>query len=461
MSGDDDPDVLVIGGGAGGLTAAREAARRGARPLLVSSGPLGGDCTHTGCVPSKTLLSEAARGSSFDDAMQIVRARIDTIAATEDEVALRRDGIEVRLGHARLRGDGCVDIDGTTVRPSRIIIATGARPAVPTVDGLTNSTYLTNETVFDLERRPTRLAVLGGGAIGVELAEAFGRLGSSVTVIEADRRLLAQEEPEASAVVQRSLESRGVRVVLGARADRVVQDHGGIRLLLDAGDTVEADQLLVATGREPVIENLGLEVAGVEVDDRGHIVTDDTMATTADDIWAVGDVTGQMPFTHAAGRMAFVAAANATAGRFQLRRSRFDRRAVPWVIFTSPEVARVGMSEVQAAEEGGRVAYLPLTEVDRAIIAGMTDGFVKLIAGPRRGLGNVGGGRVLGATIVAPTAGELIGEVALAMRTDMFTGRLAQTTHAYPTWSMALQETAAQFFFSHRGRSARPALGPD
>ncbi len=227
-------------------------------------------------------------------------------------------------------------------------------------------------------------------------------------------------------------------------------------LHLGDGTTVEADRLLVATGRTPTTDGLGLSDAGVEVDERDFIRTDDSLATTAPGIWAIGDVTGRMPFTHAAGRMAFVAVANALS-RVPLRKARFDPRPIPWVTFTSPEVARVGMTEREAADHGGRVAYLPLSDVDRGMITGDTDGFVKLIAGPRRLLGNAGGGRLLGATIVAPAGGELIGQVALAMRTNMFTGRLAQTTQAYPTWSMAIQETAAQFFMTQRGHTARDA----
>lgn len=217
-----------------------------------------------------------------------------------------------------------------------------------------------------------------------------------------------------------------------------------------------ADQLLVATGRTPVTDGLGVDDAGVELDDRGHIRTDESLATTASGIWAIGDVTGRMPFTHAAGRMALVAVGNALS-RVPFRTARFDPAPIPWVTFTSPEVARVGMTEREAAAHGGRVAHLPLSDVDRGVITGETSGFVKLVAGPRRLLGNAGGGRLLGATIVAPAAGEMIGLVALAMRTNMFTGRLAQTAQAYPTWSIAVQEAAAQFFFPTRGRTARDA----
>lgn len=450
-------DVLVVGGGAGGLTAAREANRRGARTVLVSDGPLGGDCTHTGCVPSKALLDAAARGRSFVEAMATVHRRIEEVAATEDAATLVREGIEVMSGRARLTGGHGVDVDGHRIEGCHIILATGARAAIPPITGLRDHPHLTNETIFDVGSQPGRLAILGGGAIGVELAQAFRGLGSDVTVVEAEPRLLPGEEPEASAVIGECLRARGIDVRTTARVERVDRTEAGeVGLRLIDGTKVVADQLLVATGRAPVTDGLGLADAGVELDEHGFIRTDGSLATTASDIWAIGDVTGRMQLTHAAGRMAFVAVGNALS-RVPFRKARFDPRPIPWVTFTSPEVARVGMTEREAADHGGRVAYLPLSEVDRGMITGDTDGFVKLIAGPRRLLGNARGGRLLGATIVAPTGGEMIGQVALAMRTNMFTGRLAQTTQAYPTWAMAIQQTAAQFVMTHRGRTARDA----
>lgn len=450
-------DVVVIGGGAGGLTAAREANRRGARTLLISDGPLGGDCTHTGCVPSKTLLDAAARGHSFAEAMETVHQRIEEVAATEDIDTLTREGIEVLAGRARLTGGLGIDVDGRRIEGRHIILATGARPALPPIPGLREQPHLTNESIFTVQSQPRRLAVLGGGAIGVELAHAFRGLGSEVTVVEAESRLLVREEPEASAVIEGRFAASGIDVRTGARVEQVERtETGDVSLRLGDGTTVVADRLLVATGRVPTTEGLGLADAGVEVDEGGFIETDESLATTATDIWAIGDVTGRMPFTHAAGRMAFVAVANALS-KVPLRTARFDPSPIPWVTFTSPEVARIGMTEAEAADHGGRIAYLPLSEVDRGIITGDTDGFVKLIAGPRRLLRNAGGGRLLGATIVAPAAGELIGQIALAMRTGMFTGRLAQTTQAYPTWSMAIQEAAAQFFMTRHGRTARAA----
>ena len=448
-------ELVVIGGGAGGMAAARAAARAGVRPLLVQLGPIGGDCTFTGCVPSKTILEAAAAGKPFEEAMSAAHRAIETIAAREDDEVFRREGIEVVHAWAAFRSPRELDVDGTVLRSRRFVVATGAEPSVPPIDGLADVDYLTNETVFELAERPASLAVLGGGAIGCELAQAFRRLGAEVVLIEALDRLLPREEPEASAVVADALTADGIRVRVGHNLVRaeVLEGKGAARLHLEGGDSVVADRVLVAVGRRGATAGLGLGAAGV-VTDGSFIRTDDHLATTTPGIWAVGDVTGRLQFTHAADEMGRVAVSNALARR---GRRRFDASAIPWATFTSPEVGRVGMTEAEAAAHGGRVAFLPMAEVDRAVAAGKTRGFVKLIAGPRRALRNAGGGRILGATVVAERGGEMVHEAALAMRTGMFAGRLAQTVHAYPTWSMAIRQAAAQFFMEIDGRRAEPA----
>jgi pyruvate/2-oxoglutarate dehydrogenase complex dihydrolipoamide dehydrogenase (E3) component len=450
-------DLIVVGGGTAGMRAARAAAGRGARPLLVQAGPIGGECTFVGCVPSKALIAAAARGETFDDAMALAHRSIETIAATEDDEVFAREGIDVFNGWATFRSPGELDVDGTRLRSRRVVIATGSHPAVPPVDGLDGVGYLTNENIFDLDARPASLAVLGGGAIGCELAQAFAHLGTKVTIVEALERLLPREEPEASAAIADVFAAEGIKVRVGREVIRVeaLQAQGSVRVHLDDATTFSADRLLVAVGRQGVVEGLGLEAAGVATD-RGYVVTDDHLATSAAGIWAAGDVVGKLQLTHAADEMGRVAAGNALSSRWR-RRRRFDSSPIPWVTFTTPEVARVGMAEAEAAGHGGRVAFLPMGEVDRAIVTGRTAGFVKLIAGPRPLLRGAGGGRILGATIVAARAGELIHEPTLAMRTAMFTGRLAQTVHAYPTWSVAVRQAAAQFFVDIGGRRARPA----
>jgi len=447
-------DLIVIGGGAAGLGAARSAAHAKARVLMVTDGPLGGDCTFTGCVPSKTLIEAAAQHLPFPGAAQRVRDAITTIAATESAEALRAEGIHTVRGPARFTAPGRIDVDGKALSARRFVIATGAAPVVPPIPGLSEMAYLTNENVFDVADLPPSLAVLGGGAIGCELAQAFARLGSRVTVIEAEQRLLGKEEPEASHLIADVFAREGIDVRRSSRVVKVgTHGTGAVRLALDSGADITAAELLVAVGRRPITAGLDLDRAGVAVDERGHIVTDEHLATNVKGVYAAGDVTGRLPFTHAAFAMGRLAARNALS-----RRQRpYDSAATPWVTFTAPEVARVGMTEAEAAAHHGRVAYLPMREMDRAITAGQTDGFIKLITGPRRLLRGVGGGQILGASIVASRAGEMIHEPALAMATNMFTGRLAQATHAYPTWSYGLQLVAAQFFQTAGGRRARAA----
>ncbi len=422
---------------------------------MVQDGRIGGDCTFTGCVPSKALIAAARRGASFREAMTATHRAVETIAATEDDAVFASEGIDVIHGRARFTSATEVDVEGDRVMAARVVIATGAGPVVPPIPGLDGVKYLTNETIFDLARQPERLVVLGGGAIGCELAQAFRRLGSGVTIIEAADRILSTEEPEASAAISEVLTREGTEVRTGQPAVAVrATSSGDISVEVEGGPPVTGDELLIAVGRRPATSTLGLEAAGVDVDARGSVVTDEALRTNVRSIWAVGDVTGRLPFTHAADEMGRIAAGNALSRR---GRTRFRASRVPWVTFTDPEVGRVGMTEAEAAAHGGQIAYLPFSEVDRAITEGATEGFVKLIAGPRPVLRNAGGGRVLGATVVAPVGGELIHEAALAMRTAMFTGRLAQTVHAYPTWSTAIRSTAAQFFMEIDGRRARPA----
>jgi pyruvate/2-oxoglutarate dehydrogenase complex dihydrolipoamide dehydrogenase (E3) component len=450
-------DLVVIGGGAAGLGAARAAAATGARTLLVSEGEIGGECTFTGCVPSKTLIEAAARGTAFPGAMTAVRQAVATIAATETAGVLAADGIEVVREHAVFTAPRELSVAGRVLRARRFVIATGSWPAIPPVPGLAEARYLTSETIWDLTELPARLAVLGGGAVGCELAQAFARLGSQVTIAEAAPRLLPAADPEASQVVDGVFRAEGISVRTRVAIASVQHNDNAIALALASGEKLEADRLLVATGRRPVTGHLGLEAAGVRLDDRGYIATGRHLATTAPGIYAAGDVTGRMPFTHTAFAMGRLAARNALRRRWSPPGT-FDTPAIPWVVFTHPEVAQVGLTEAQAApHRGARVAYLPMREADRAVTAGRTEGFIKIIAGPRRVLGNTGGGRVLGATVVAARAGEMIHEPALAMRTGMFTGRLAQAVHAYPTWSLAVQQAAAQFFGQFGGRTARDA----
>ncbi len=452
-------DLLVIGGGPGGIAAVDAGLRRGASTLVVQDGPMGGDCTFTGCVPSKTLIAAAARGRSPHEALAEVRAAIDRIASMEDADTFRRKGATVIEGRARFVSGDTVEVDGRRHRADAIVVATGAAPVVPPIDGLRESAPLTSETLWDVDALPSSLAVLGGGPIGIELAQAMARLGVRVTVVEAMEQILGREEPETAELVRTALADDGVDVRVGARVERVELVGESRRVHTDTGDAVDADAVLVAIGRRAVTEGLGLDDAGVRVDDRGHIETDDHMATSASGVYAVGDVTGKFPFTHAAHAQGLVAVGNAL-GRGGWRK--FSASTTPFVTFTDPEIARVGMTEAEAFEVHGAAATVvefPMTALDRAITEGRTEGFVKLIAAPGRILGRRAGGQFVGATVVSPHAGELIHELSLAMRLRIPPAAIAMVTHAYPTWGIAVQQAASGFFMDLEHGTTRPAGG--
>lgn len=465
----DEVDLAVIGGGTAGLSAAQAAQHGGHQVLLVSEGPLGGECTWSGCVPSKALL-EAARirhlagraerfgiriprvDVDFRAVMERVRAMSWIIGGYEGEDELRRSGITVERGRARFLDAGSIEIGGRRVGFRRAVICTGSRPGLPRMAGLDSVPHLTNETLFELSERPDHLIVLGGGPTGLEMAQAFARLGVSVDVIEAADCLLPSWEPQIARVAQRRLEADGVRFHLGASVTSARHEGGSVILALAGDVQIAGDLLLVAAGRRPVIDELGLDQAGVVAETRG-VTVDDHLRTSASAIYAAGDVTGIMPLTHVAAYQGRLAARNAFGGR---GRARYE--VVPSAIYIDPELARVGLSEAEARERHGdnvRVATLPLTAVDRAVITGEMEGQVTLVTGGRPLIGHAAGGRLLGAQIVGPGAGDLIHEVALAMQVNAFSGRLAQTIHAYPSMSLAIQQAAAQLF-----AAGRVAAGP-
>lgn len=455
-----DHDLIVVGGGAAGLGAVRAALWAGADVALVTDSAPGGDCTFTGCVPSKTLLAAARDGLGFEEAMARVRATVEQVAATESAEVLRGHGATVIKGRARLVTHDTVAVGEQRITAPRIVLATGSRPALPDdIGGLAEARPLTNETVFDLTEAPQSLGIIGGGPTGCELAQAFAILGVEVTLFEQRPQLLLSEDSDAAALVSEALGQLGVAVRLDTRVEAVEPAPGGGVAVRTScrdgaadGAPVVCERLLAATGRVPATGGLGLDEMKVKLDPHGHVVTNDRMMTSLRGVFAAGDVTGRAFLSHAADEMGRVAAGNALG---KGPRGRFRGDLVPRVVFTDPEVASVGVVPSQAPP-GSRVAYLPLAEVDRAITDGRTDGFIAIVAGPRRLLRYAGGGRILGATIVAPRAGEMIQEIVLAMRTRAFAGRLAQASHAYPTWSNGVQKAAAQFFGEVEGRQARP-----
>ncbi len=453
-------DVAILGGGAAGLAAAREARRRGASATLINNGPLGGDCTFTGCVPSKSVIEAARDGASFAEAFDRARRVVATVAAAENATVLRAEGVEVIEAEGELVGPGELRVGNELIRAKGVLLALGSRPAVPPVPGLAEARPLTSETLWSLDSAPASLAVIGGGPMGCELSQALATLGVSVTLIEMAPRVLAGEEPAASAVVLDALTKAGVDVRVDAGVASVAPAADGTtghRLELTDGSVVAAERILVAAGRRANTDRGGLIEAGIRLTDRGRIETGPDLSTNLAKTWAAGDVTGLLDLTHAADHMGRLVATNILR---PVLKARFKRHEMPRVTFTSPEVASVGFSEAEAAERWGskaRVAELPLTAHDRALASEATEGYLKLIAGPKRPTGTLGGGRLVGATVVAERAGELVAELALALRLGTYVGRLALTVHPYPSWSYAIPKTAAQFFTETDGHVARPA----
>lgn len=454
-------DLIIIGGGAGGIAALDAGLRRGLTPLLVQDGPMGGDCTFTGCVPSKALIAAAARGATLADGFADSRRAVAAVAALETADVFRRRGATIVEGRARFTGTDTIDVGGERHRSDRIVVATGAAPLIPPIGGLRESAPLTSDSLWALGDLPASLAVLGGGPIGAELAHALARLGVQVTLFEGESQILGREEPRTAEIVAEAMRGDGVDLRLGEFVEQVERlGSGRVVVHTPSGAPVEADDVLAAIGRRPVTDGLDLERAGVRLTDRGFIEVDDRMATSAPGIYAVGDVTGEFPFTHGAYEQGIVAVANAF-GRVRWRR--FSTRAIPFVTFTDPEVARVGMTEAEAYAEYGdaaKVVELPMSAIDRAIAEGRTEGYVKLLAVPGRFLRHRAGGQLVGVTIVAPHAGELIHELSLAMRFRLPPAAIALATHAYPTWGMAVQQAVSGFFvdLEHgETRAARPA----
>ncbi|MXY57266.1 MAG: hypothetical protein F4029_13615 [Gammaproteobacteria bacterium] len=437
-----DNNLVVIGAGSAGLIASLIAATVKARVALVESGAMGGDCLNTGCVPSKTLIASAkaahvlshgehyglknvAGEVDFAKVMARVRNAVATIAPKDSMARYEDLGVRCIAGHATVVDGHTVDVGATRLTGRRIVVAAGAEPFVPPIPGIDDVDILTSDNIWDLDELPGRLAVLGGGPIGCELAQAFGRLGSQVALIDMEDRLLPREDPDASAVIEAVLAEEGVEILTGHRATRI--DSGAVTLDTadESGKRVAFDRVLVAVGRRARSTGFGLEDLGVETNRDGTLVVNGALRTTAPTIYACGDVIGPYQFTHMASHQAWYASVNALISPFY--RFRCDYSCVPWATYTDPEVARVGLSAEDAAAQGidHEVTTHPLDDVDRAITEGRTEGFVKVVSK---------GDRVLGATVVAPNAGEMIGEFVTAMRAGLGLKKIFGTIHVYPTY---------------------------
>ena len=455
-------DLIVIGGGTAGIVASRTAAGLGARVALVERAALGGDCLWTGCVPSKALIAAArhvtdtrraaAFGVSaappvvdFAAVMTHVKGAIAAIAPQDSAEAMQASGVRVFTGSARFTGPDTLDVDGQRLRFRRAIITTGAGPAVPPVPGLLEAKPLTSDSVWNLQGLPGRLVVLGAGSIGCELGQAFARLGSRVTLVEALPRILAREDPDAARLVQEAFDRDGIRVLAGHTVVGVSGGAGQDGTVVLEGpsgtSTVEFDELLVAVGRHPNTAGLEPRAAGVKLDDRGFVLVDDHLRTSNPRIWAAGDVTPLPPFTHTAGVFGSLAATNAVLG---LRRT-VDLSAVPRVTFTDPEVAAVGRPTwADNGDPAPRTVTRGNERVDRAVVDDRTDGFSRLTLGKRS--------RIEGATVVGPRAGETLAELTLAVRKRLSTTDLAGTIHPYPTygdgpWNAAIADVRERLSF--------------
>ena len=449
------PDICVIGGGPGGLSAAAAAAAFGVPTVLVERGKMGGDCLNTGCVPSKALLAAARRaelirnagnfgvavqsvGVNFGKVRDHVQSVIAAIAPTDSIERFTGLGVRVIQASAKFKDRKTVVAGDLEIRARRFVIATGSAPAIPAIPGINDGSYLTTDSIFDLKERPEHLIIIGGGSTGLELAQAFRRLGSSVTVLEAAQPL-AQDDPECAAIVLDCLEREGVVIHRGVKVVAVTHAGATVTVIVEtagAEQTITGSHLLIAAGRKPAIDELDLNAARIR-HDRAGIAVNKKLKTSNRRVYAIGDcAAGQLKFTHAANYHAGLVIRNAL---FRLP-ARVNNDAVPWVTFTEPELAQVGLTEAQARERRIkiRIARWPYHDNDRAQIERETHGHIKVITTRK--------GRIVGASIVGAQAGELIGLWALAIAQQLNIRALTGFVLPYPTLGELGKRVAIDFF---------------
>ncbi len=448
-------NLVVIGAGAGGLVSAAGAAGVGARVALIESHLLGGDCLNVGCVPSKALLRCARAAANVRDAgrfgvkiegkisvdfgyvmerMRRLRAQISPVDSARRYS--EQLGVDVFMGRGVFTGQNNIEVNGKTLSFAKAVIATGGTAAIPNIPGLAEAPFLTNNSIFNLTELPERFGVIGAGPIGLELAQAFQRLGSEVTVFSRSGQIMPKEDPEAAALVKQSMEKDGVSFALSSSYKHIEGqgDSGVVRVVLDEEGTekiLEFDALLIATGRKPSVTGLGLEQAGVEFDARRGVIVNDKLQTTNPDIFAVGDVASRYQFTHMADFMARLVIKNALF----FGRDKVSELLVPWATYTDPEVAHVGLYEKDLKERNIPFTTFTreLSDVDRGVVDGVIAGYVKIHVAK-------GKDQILGATIVGSHAGDMISEITVAMQAGMGLGRLAGVIHPYPTAAEAIRQ---------------------
>lgn len=458
-----DANIIVIGAGSAGLVSAYIAAAVKAKVILIERERMGGDCLNTGCVPSKALLRSAKQAklmrraeefglesvsvnTDFPKVLQRVQDIIKQIEPHDSVERYTELGVQCVTGEAQLIDKHTVQVEDQTLTAKNIILATGARPFVPPIEGLDKIDYLTSDTVWGLNEQPKRLLVLGGGPIGCELSQAFSLLGSEVTIVEMQSQLMGREDADVAEYVRNQFEKDGITVLTDHKAVRFNSESDGFSVECESngGATrIEFDQVLVAVGRRANTDQLDLEKLGIELRKNRTIEVDDYMRTSISNIYACGDVTGPYQFTHVASHQAWYAVVNSLFGFF--RKFKVDYRVIPWATFTMPEVARVGINETQAREQGVdyEVTRYGIDDLDRAIADGEATGFIKVIT-PRNK------DKILGVTIVGQNAGELISEYVLAMKYNIGLNKILGTIHLYPSMAEANKYVAGAWKREHK-----------
>lgn len=427
----DDPYV-VIGAGAGGLVIAIGLTKAGKKVLLLERGHWGGDCTNYGCIPSKALIAAGERKDP--EAFQKVRKIVAEVRSHEDPEALKKLGVDAIEGEAHFVDPHTLEVNGQTIRAKKIVIAAGSSPITPKIEGLEGTPYLTNETIFDLEGPPKSLIVIGGGPIGCELAQAFQNLGTEVSLIHSHDQLLPREPKEASDILIERFQKAGMKVHLNLRPKKITYENN--QFTIHADPPIQGEKLLIATGRKINVDQLQLENAKIEYSEKG-IVVDKYGRTSQKHIFAVGDIIGPPFFTHRAENQARAVLTTLILPFFL--KKKLSTQPVPRATFTDPEVASIGMTEEEAIEAYGKnkiaTYFVPFTQVDRAIAQDRTDGFVKVIT-------KKWSSKILGACIAAPSAGEMLGEISLAINANYPLRKIASIIHPYPAYTLAIRKAA-------------------